>query len=397
MSKLLSGTLLVSLLLLSACVPAAYNSNNNEGLKPVAEYEGGKLYRAGEVNVLELTGDYHQMGRQYGKLLKNVLNELYVVSINKQYIQKQGFTYERLKVIAYSIFDLYPQRYKEILYGMAETSGLGLEKQVILNAIEWYPKINNLVPKCSGIAVWGDYTRDGTLIFGRNNDDSAFFKEFGKYMVVTVFKAADSSINAAIINYAGVIYAPSGINGEGIFLELNSGNWMGYYPDRASIFVTLLSFLQDYSSIEGIDAAFQAVRVNLSSIVNVADKDIAYSFECPTNDVKRRVPDKEGLLAATNHFIHPAWNIPQPADDEKEAWTVKRRDNLLAMGEKYKGQFDVEKMKQVMDTTIENGGATVSTDTIYQIIAIPGDLVLWLKAPGNFDWQKISLSKLLNS
>jgi hypothetical protein len=397
LKNLLSGILLVLIFVVTACTPSVGVGDNNKDLKLVSEFEGGKLYKAGEVSVLELQGNYHQMGRQYGRLLKNELNELYDISINSQYIQKQGFTYERIKAIADSIFDFYPQRYKEILYGMAETSGLGLEKQVILNAIEWYPKMGKSAPKCSGIGVWGDYTKDGTLIFGRNNDDTEFFKEFGKYMVVAVFKATDLSINTAIINYAGVIYAANGLNSKGIFLELNSGNAMGYYPDRTSIFVTLFSFLQDYPTIRQMDAAFQAVRVNLSSIVNVADKDIAYSFECTPDGVKRRAPDKNGLMAATNHFVDPAWKIPQPSDDKKEGWTVKRRDNLLALAEKYRGQLDVEKMKQVMDTIIENGGATVSTDTIYQIIAVPQDLTLWLNAPGNFNWQKIDLNKLLNN
>ena len=81
---------------------------------------------------------------------------------------------------------------------MAETSGLGIDKQIVLNAIEWYPKINTFVPKCSGIAVWGDYTGGGPLVFGRNNDDTPFYKEFAKYMVTAVFNPDDSSIPVAV-------------------------------------------------------------------------------------------------------------------------------------------------------------------------------------------------------
>ena len=141
------------------------------------------------------------------------------------------------------------------------------------------------------------------------------------------------------------------------------------------------------------DMAFQSIRSNLSSIVNVADKDIAYSYEVPTYDVKRRAPDRDGLLVGTNHFVDPSWGIPPP-DDEKNGWTVTRRNNLLALGEKYKGEFNVEKMKEVLDTTIENGGATSPSYTIYQIIAVPEELILWLKAPGNFEWQQVDLKRL---
>ena len=141
--------------------------------------------------------------------------------------------------------------------------------------------------------------------------------------------------------------------------------------------------------------AFQSVRVNLSSIVNVADKDVAYSFELPTDNATRREPDKAGLIAATNHFVDPFWNLPELPDNASTAYTVTRRNNLLALADKYRGQFDVKKMQQVMDTTIENGGATDSAGTIYQIIAVPKDLTIWLKAPGNFDWQKVDISTLL--
>lgn len=55
-----------------------------------------------------------------------------------------------------------------------------------------------------------------------------------------------------------------------------------------------------------------------------------------------------------------------------------------------------KKMKEVLDTTIENGGATSASDTIYQIIAVPKELNLWLKAPNNFDWQEGDLKRLFS-
>jgi hypothetical protein len=363
-------------------------------LLQVSFFNGGKLFTAGRLKVVQLNGSYRQMGRQYGWLLRDDLNRLYESAINSRFIVKQGFTHERLQVIAQSIFDVYPQRFKEIIYGMAETSGLGIDKQIVLNAIEWYPKINSFIPRCSGFAVWGDYTGGGPLVFGRNNDDSSFYKEFAEFMVVTVFNPNDSSIPAAIINYAGVMYAPTGINREGIFLELNSGNWTGYYPDRLSIFVTLFSFLQDFSSLSELDTAFQSTRVNLSSIINAADKASACSYECPTFAVKRRGPDRDGLLAATNHFVDPSWELPPQPDDEGTEWTVTRRNNLLALAEKHKGAFDAEKVQEVLDTTLENGGATYPGGTIYQVVAVPEELKLWLKAPGLFEWQEVDLKRL---
>ena len=381
------------LLLLFVCSCAGGNGNSSE-LTFISEFEGGKLYKAGAVSVLELHGTHYQMGRQYGMLLKNDLAALYDLAV-ATFIDL-GFTHNRLKQIADSIYTVYPQTYKDIIIGMAETSGLGIEKQIVLNAIEWFPKIDAFVPHCSGIAVWGDYTAGGPLVFGRNNDDAKLYRKFGGYTIVAVFNPTDLGMPVAVINYAGAIYAPSGMNRNGIFLELNSGNWEGYYIDRPSIFLTLFSFLQTYSTQEELNVAFQSVSANLSSIVNVADRNIAYSFECSTSSVKRRYPDADGLMVATNHFVDPSWGISPPVPDEDNAWTAKRRTNLLNLATANKGFFNVEKMMQVLDTTIPEGGATQPTETIYQIIAVPNDLTLCLKAPENFNWQRVDLRTLFD-
>ncbi|MEI8174012.1 MAG: hypothetical protein WCH07_11110 [Deltaproteobacteria bacterium] len=42
-----------------------------EGVKFVSEFEGGKLYKAGKINMVVMKGNFYQMGRQYGALLKN--------------------------------------------------------------------------------------------------------------------------------------------------------------------------------------------------------------------------------------------------------------------------------------------------------------------------------------
>jgi hypothetical protein len=364
------------------------NGSSSGDLILVAESEGGKLYKAGPVSVLQLRGTHYQMGRQYGMLLKDDLSVLY----NSMIITFSPYwTYERMKQIADAVYAVYPQKYKDILIGMAETSGLGIEKQIILNALEFIPKINKDVPlNCSGLAVWGDYTAGGPLIFGRNNDDAEKYKIFGKYTLVAVFNPTDSGIPTAIVNYAGAIYAPNGMNRNGIFLELNSGNAQAYFVDRPSIFVTLFSFLQSCSTQDEMNTAFQPVLANMSSIVNVADGNIAYSFECPVTGVKRRDPDAAGLMASTNHFIDLSWGIALPKSTDDSA---VRRDNLLALANANKGYIDVEKMKQILDKWIKDGGAT-NSGTIFQIIAIPSDLTMWLKAPGNFDWQKVDLNKI---
>jgi hypothetical protein len=244
------------------------------------------------------------------------------------------------------------------------------------------------------LAVWGDYTKDRSVVIGRNNDDAPFFKVFAPYVSVAVFKPADGSIPTAIINYTGVMYAANGMNSKGVFLELNGGPWEGFYADRPSIFVNLMTYLQDLPTMDLINEAMMSGKANMSSIVTIADSKRAYSVECSCSVARIIDGEPEGMVAAANHFTDPAWGLTQ-IDDMKGGLTIKRRDNLLDLGRKFKGQFDEKKMMEVFDTTIDNGGATHPLGTIFQIVAAPGKFDMWIKAPGTFDWTEVDLSKLL--
>ncbi|MGV8057544.1 MAG: C45 family autoproteolytic acyltransferase/hydrolase [Smithellaceae bacterium] len=365
-------------------------------MKHQESFEGGNLYRVGEVRVLELTGNYRQMGRQYGALAKDDLQAMHT-TIGKVFLdnpdKKRRMTEEELNTIARSLFNRYPQRYKEIIYGMAETSGLGLDKILLVNALEWFPKINKLsYGKCSGIAVWGPYTR-GQVIFGRNDDDAQEYLDFAR-PVVAVFKPNDGSIPAALINYPGVIYNATGMNANGLFIELNAGNEMGFSLDRVSIFTTLFSYLQEYSNLVDLDRAMRSTLVDMSSIITVADPTRGYSYECSLWDTKRRDQDSEGIIAAANEYSHPDWNIT-PLDPKKDSGANRlRKDNLLKLGAKYKGAITPEVMMQkIMDVDIKNGGAT-HAGTIFQVVAAPADRKIWVKVPGRVEWTEVPLETI---
>ena len=365
-------------------------------LKYVAEFEGGKLFKAGAVSVLVLKGNYRQMGRQYGALVKDDLkamdNTIVEVFLNNP-DEKRRMTGDELNTIAWALFDRYPRRYKEILYGMAETSGLWLNQILLVNALEWFPKINKLsYGKCSGIAVWGPYTK-GPVIFGRNDDDDPAYLAFAR-PVVAVFKPNDGSIPAALINYPGVIYNATGINADGLFMELNAGNDMGFSLDRTSIFTTLFLYLQEYHNLVELDRAMRSTLVDMSSIINVADPTRGYSYECSLWDTKRRDQDAEGIVAAANAYSHPDWNIT-PLDPKRDPGSNQlRKGNLLKLSAKYKGTITPEvMMKKIMDVDIKDGGAT-HAGTIFQIVAAPADRKIWVKVPGRVDWTEVPLEPL---
>lgn len=383
------------------CWFAAGCSNHNQAssnLILIRTYEEGALYKAGAVHVLSLRGTHYQMGRQYGMLMKDELNALYDLAVSRY--GDKNITPARMLQVANAYYANFPRKYKDVIAGMAETSGLGLDKQIIVNGIEIIQKINSIVPpsQCTGLVVWGDYTGGAPLIFGRSNDDHPFFRDFGGYVAVAVFNPTDGGIPTAVINYAGAIYAPTALNRYGIFMEINSGNSPGGFKlDRKPTVVSMFEFLQSCSTLAQVNEAFQTMQADISSIVNVSDLHGVYSFECSLNAMKRVSVDPEGLLVSSNHFLDPSWGLSPPAPDQDEAngWTVARRTNGLAWAEAQKGQATVEQMMAIMSQEIvTEKGLYNSTSTIFQVVAVPETLTIWLRAPDHFEWQKIELGGL---
>ena len=65
------------------------------GVKPVATFEGGQRFAAGDYPVIVLYGSYRQMGRQYGGLMKTELNEEYAFLFDT--LAKRGYTQQQVR------------------------------------------------------------------------------------------------------------------------------------------------------------------------------------------------------------------------------------------------------------------------------------------------------------
>jgi len=380
-------------------------SNNIES-HGIQQFEGGRRVSFGNFTVLDLHGSWKQMGRQYGALASPQINGMYRRAIDEKLLGGKQRTREDAERIAREFYKNYPYRLRQILEGMAETSGLDVPRHILLNAVEvvvadklWDSRGGSVFPaQCTSIAVWGDYT-SGPLIFGRNYDYFEWFRAMGEYLTIAVYHPCDGSLATATIGYPGTVYMTTGINERGIFLELNNGEPSGgalQYHNRVPAIAELFTFLLDSPDLDQLESFFHATRSNFAYIVGTADDQSSRCFEWPVFDVKRRLSARRpGLMVATNHFTELSWGLPRP-DDEKFWWTRSRRQNLLNLAEHFKGNIDVPRMKKILNTSLEDLGATTS-GTVYQVIAVPGRMELSLKIPEMTDWTDIPIGDFLRN
>lgn len=217
-----------------------YSPNPDKDVRLQREFEGGKLYKAGKTGILQLSGSYEEMGRQYGGLLADEIQEFYHLAIDEHYIRDEGIEYGEIKDFSEAAYQRYPARYQAVMSGISQTSGLPLEKVAILEQILAIQFLKNEGGECSALAVWGNYTGGRPLLLGRNYDSSADFKEFSPFLNVVVYNPTDD-IPAAVICYPGEVTSFTGMNANGVFFEVNEGVKSGgniIYKCRVPVFLS---------------------------------------------------------------------------------------------------------------------------------------------------------------
>lgn len=358
-------------------------------------FENGSKIRKGIINIIELRGTWREMGRQYGALMSAELGDMYERGVMKKLAGEVGVDIEQMKTRSQKFFANYPFKFKEIIRGMAETSGLTMEQLLLVNAMELIAG-EACFSHCTGIAVWGDYV-SGPLVYGRNYDYMPWFSEFSDNIVVAVYHPADGSLSVATMGFAGEIYAVNGMNEKGLFLELNNGMPSGgalWYDSRVPAVAALFQFLLDCETLDDLESHFQTTKANFAYIIGVTDGQTARCYEWPVFEVKRREShSRPGLIVLSNHFTEFSWGLPRPDDN---AWwlTRTRRQNLLTLAKHLKGTIDNKTMMKMLDTKIEDLGATTDM-TIYQMVVVPSRYELWFKISGSQSWTEIDMREYL--
>ncbi|OPY51716.1 MAG: hypothetical protein A4E49_02118 [Methanosaeta sp. PtaU1.Bin112] len=375
--------IILAYFLIFPCMAKALEDNTSLAL--LSQYDDGKLYKIDKLLVLQLSGSYREMGRQEGYLLKDLINDYYNDSVINYFIRENNMSYERLALDSLERFSHYPKRFRDIISGISETSGQSLANVTILSRVPY------IAPGCSAVFAWKDYSRDGSTVAGRNLDFYSSMEDFINYTIVCIYNPTDGSHCVASVCRLTQLEIHTGMNDQGIFLEANDGSSSGgsiFFPNRITY---LGSLLFDYSTLEQLDAAVHSSKIDWATLLNVADEREARSYEWATFDLKRAMPRRDGFLASTNHFVDPEWGLVHLQGDPYN--TTIRRDNLLDMGERYRGKFDARAMMSVLDTDIENGGPS-GDFTRLKVVALPKERVLWVKIPKYQNWTEVDLKEL---
>jgi len=171
--------------------------------KLIAESGPAYLEQIGNTRVLHLKGSYRDMGFQHGALLKDeilvgakLIQTVGAVTWEKNFKTSSREAWQRTSPFI-------PQKFKDEIAGMAEATGLAIED---VQDFTIFPELFH----CSGFAVWGKATSDGSLLHGRVLD---YMREVGLDRWALIIIQEPEGANAFVnVGYSGTIGSVTGMN-----------------------------------------------------------------------------------------------------------------------------------------------------------------------------------------
>jgi hypothetical protein len=208
--------------------------------------EHGELRWVDHHRVVLLKGTPEQIGKAHGQLLKNecqrcIDSVLYTFGL-AQTIQTGRWFPEDLRKAYERLSPHIPERHKVETRALAVSLGMETE---LLETLNVFPELFH----CSGFALFGNATVDGTMYHGRVLD---YMTAIGLQDAATTFiVSVDDKIPFANVGYAGFIGSVSGMNAKKISLGEMGGRGEGKW-DGVPMATLMRRALEECDSLDDV-------------------------------------------------------------------------------------------------------------------------------------------------
>lgn len=302
------------------------------------------------IPVVVVTGTPYEMGRSEGQLLKAEATALLKRFLGiARLSEPKKYSDTALDAAWKDMTPYLDARFVAELHGLADGAGLPFD---LVRRVHMIPVVSEYA--CSGVAMWGKATRDGTFYQFRNLD---YITEGGlqDYPAVVIY-LPDKGTPHVNVTFAGYAGANTGMNANGIVLtEMGDSPSREYPYDLHGIHFTILfrKVLYDAGNLA------EAVR-----IIRDAKRIKKYHFIIGDGRSKRAVK----MLAHAPNLV--VWSDNDPKDEvapnilENVVYNCEGRDPIAwAHLKKYYGRYDADAMIQLSKSVGSLGGNLL--DAVY--------------------------------
>lgn len=378
MSRLVAihRTLFLCGVLLLACLAS------DSRAETVARCGRGWLEHIDGYPVVHLKGTPYEMGYQHGALLKEHIraNLHYIVEVKGTTPIHFGPLKFHPRAAIETIVKFQrphtPGRYTEELRGLAAGADVPLADVEMANFI---PELFH----CSGFAVHGSATKDGTLYHGRVLDYKIDWHL--QDHAVLIVAEPEGGIPSVNVSYAGFIGSVTGMNAEGISIGEMGGRGFGHW-DGTPMALLVREVLQTAHDLDEAIAVFRDRRRTCQYYYVIAD-----------GKANRAV----GMEASWNKFTvlqpgetHP--QLPLPVKDAVLLSAGERYQELVRRTKTAHGQLGAESALRLMDRGV------AAKSNLHNVLFAPASGDFWVanashdrQPAADQKYQKFNLPELL--
>jgi hypothetical protein len=290
--------------------------------------------------VLHLKGTPYEMGYQQGALLREDIREnvhyLFDVKAKELKVELGGVKLlDPRRVIAGIVAQQrkhVPGRFFEEMRGIADGAGLEVQDVIVANFI---PELFH----CSGFALSGSATKDGTLYHGRILDYGCDWR-LQEHAVLTIAEPA-GKIPFVNVTYAGFIGSVTGMNAEKISIGEMGGKGLGHWDGVPMAFLMRMVLEEAMTLADAV------------SIFHDRPRTCEYYFVIADGKTGRGI----GMEASWNAF-----SVVSMGESNAKLPEAVKDAVLLSAGDRYKelvrrvkahhGKFDAESARHLMDRPV---------------------------------------------
>jgi hypothetical protein len=308
--------------------------------KTIARCGAGFLEEHDGYRVLHLKGTHYEMGYQQGALLRDEIREsvryLFDVKGKEMNVELGGVKLLDPKRVIAGIAagqkKHVPGRFLEELKGIADGAGMDVQDIVVANFI---PEMFH----CSGFALSGKATKDGTLYHGRILDYGCDWK-LQEHAVLTVAEP-EGKLPFVNVTYAGFVGSVTGMNAAKISIGEMGGKGQGHWDGVPMAFLMRMVLEEAGTLDQGI------------AIFRDHPRTCEYYFVIADGKTRKAV----GLEASWNAFQVVAMGksnpkLPEPVEDAVLLSAGDRYKELVRRVKANHGKFDADTARHLMDRPV---------------------------------------------
>jgi len=338
----------------------------------------GTLRKVGALWVLNLKGNYYDMGRQYGYLAKDHLLAMFTILDTDI-----GFDGLSVQTALAQMEPTMDDRERLMLYGMSLESGLTFQQLRFMGSaimFSYFPAPPRF--GCSVLGATRTQTTTGSTLIGRNFDNpSPTMDQLSGRSAVIIYNPVGEvhgnnhvDNQVSVVTTLGWVYGASTLNARGLNFEYLNG--MLSIPN---LDLTIADGLHqnlfaafDCDTEAQVDARYLNAKAAVGTLTQVSDATNIWHYERSPleNSMKLLAGQANGgdyyyanptdMDIFTNHFfltnhIQQSFKYTSPANDSASR-SFQRLVNVQTLAQQYIGRVNTAALQQIMTTNFTDGG-----------------------------------------